>query len=189
MSQAWIGFGSNLGDRARNAGSALAEMEGHAVRIVRTSHLYETTAEPDPRAADAPLLPYLNAVVHVETELPPLVLLATLQSIERTLGRVLRAGPRTCDLDLLAYEGELLDGELLALPHPRLSRRAFVLVPLCELDPLWRHPRDRCTAAQLLAALEVPSGSVRLFGPVDRRTETTSSGASSYAWRLVPPAG
>lgn len=150
MARAYLGLGSNLGDRRENLRQAvdqLARVPGIVVR--RRSSLYENPpvgyeAQPD----------FLNAVVEVETSLSPWALLEVLQAIETDLGRVrtLRWGPRTVDLDLLLYEGVRLDEERLTLPHPRLGERAFVLVPLAELAPDWPLPDGR-TAGQ--AAEEV----------------------------------
>jgi len=150
MSLAYLGLGSNLGDRRGNLRQAvelLAQVPGVVVR--RRSSLYENPpvgyeAQPD----------FLNAVVEIETSLSPRALLEALQAIENRLGRerTIRWGPRTMDLDLLLFEGVRLDEEGLTLPHPRLCERAFVLVPLAELAPDWPLPDGR-TAGQ--AAEEV----------------------------------
>lgn len=162
MSEAWIALGSNLGEREANLAGAVSLLEERGVRALRVSHLYETKPEGDPRE---PL--YLNAVLQAETDLPPAELLRVLQQVERKLGRRRRAGPRTCDLDLLALDDLVLhDTPELCLPHPRLHRRSFVLVPLCELDVHWRHPSLRQSAGDLLAALPPAPGEVRLHGAV-----------------------
>jgi 2-amino-4-hydroxy-6-hydroxymethyldihydropteridine diphosphokinase len=125
---AYIGLGSNLGDREETIRRAV-ELLGSA----RVSTLIET----EPWGyADQPR--FLNAVAELETDEPPRALLARLLEIERELGRTRdgpRYGPRTIDLDLLLYGDDRLDEPGLGLPHPRLHERAFVLEPLAELAP------------------------------------------------------
>jgi 2-amino-4-hydroxy-6-hydroxymethyldihydropteridine diphosphokinase len=97
----------------------------------------------------------VNAVAAVETSLAPIALLDALLALEAGFGRR-RSVPnaaRTLDLDLLDYDGRRCNGERLVLPHPRLHERRFVLAPLAEIAPQWRHPRSAKTAAELLAAL------------------------------------
>ncbi|HEV3404498.1 MAG TPA: 2-amino-4-hydroxy-6-hydroxymethyldihydropteridine diphosphokinase [Gaiellaceae bacterium] len=128
MTLAYIGLGSNLGDREETIRRAV-ELLGAA----RVSTLIET----EPWGyADQPR--FLNAVAELETDEPPRALLARLLEIERELGRTRegpRYGPRTIDLDLLLYGDDRLDEPGLGLPHPRLHERAFVLEPLAELAP------------------------------------------------------
>ncbi len=121
--------------------------------LKRASSLYETPAWPDP--ADPP---FVNAAAEIETDMSPEALLAALHAIEAGFGRRRseRNAPRTLDLDLLAYHDIVTaeDGEGPALPHPRLRDRAFVLAPLAEIAPSWRHPATGETAAALLAAAD-----------------------------------
>jgi 2-amino-4-hydroxy-6-hydroxymethyldihydropteridine diphosphokinase len=133
VTRAYVGLGANLGPRAetlRRAVELLAETEG--VSVVAVSELRET--EPV-GVVDQP--PFLNGAVAVETELSPRVLLERLLEIERSLGRVReeRWGPRVVDLDLLAYDGLVVDEPGLRVPHPRLHERRFALEPLSELEP------------------------------------------------------
>jgi 2-amino-4-hydroxy-6-hydroxymethyldihydropteridine diphosphokinase len=99
--------------------------------------------------------PYLNQVIEVSTSYDPLRLLRITQGIERELGRqpAARWAPRVIDIDVLAFGDVVLDTPELTLPHPQMHRRRFVLAPLCEIAPHWRHPRLGVTAVELLAAL------------------------------------
>jgi 2-amino-4-hydroxy-6-hydroxymethyldihydropteridine diphosphokinase len=129
--QAFVGAGANLGDRAATLRGAIDRLRAEPGIVgLACSSWYETAPV---GVTEQPL--FLNLVLRVETTLPPEQLLAVLQGIEHAFGRerTLRWGPRTLDLDLLAYEGERRETPSLTLPHPRLLERAFVLVPLREL--------------------------------------------------------
>jgi 2-amino-4-hydroxy-6-hydroxymethyldihydropteridine diphosphokinase len=133
MPTAYIGIGSNLGDRQRLIRKALDLLGAQAdVKVAALSTVRET----DPVGiVDQPR--FLNAAARLETELAPRQLLDRLLAVERDLGRVRaeRYGPRTIDLDLLLYGDEVVDEPGLRVPHPRLGERRFVLEPLLELDP------------------------------------------------------
>jgi len=175
MSKAWIALGSNLGDRADLLARAVTLLAESGVTPLAVSHLYETVPE---GGREEPL--YLNAVLQAESDLTARELLELLLQIERRLGRSQdRSGPRTCDLDLLAVDDVTIDEPGLTLPHPRLHQRAFVLVPLCELDPNWRPPGAQESVAELLAALVVVPGATRLYGPL----ELAEPVANTYPWR------
>lgn len=141
--RAFVGLGSNLGDREETIRRALARLAD--LGAVRSSSLRET----DPvGVTDQPR--FLNAAVELETELTARDLLARLLAIERELGRdravERRWGPRTIDLDLLLYGDDVIDEPGLAVPHPRLAERRFVLEPLHELDPKLVLPDGRRVA-------------------------------------------
>lgn len=134
MARAYVGLGSNLGDREHTLRRALELVEGEpGIAVVSVSSFRET--EPVGYLEQPP---FLNAAAELETELPPRDLLDRLLAVERSLGRVRdgpRFGPRTVDLDLLLYGDEVLDEPGLTVPHPRLHERRFALEPLAELDP------------------------------------------------------
>ena len=138
---AYVGVGSNMGDRLENLSSAVRELaRTSGVRCVRSSSVYETAPVGGPEQGD-----FLNAVVEISTELEPHAVLEALQRIETELGRVRaeRFGPRTIDLDLLLYGDEEIDDPDLTVPHPRMRERAFVVVPLMELGAGDALPKGR----------------------------------------------
>jgi 2-amino-4-hydroxy-6-hydroxymethyldihydropteridine diphosphokinase len=154
-----LGLGGNLPSRKVGAPqatleAALAALEDRAVRVGRRSRWYRSRPVPDDGQPW-----YVNGVAELETTLPPDELLACALEIERAFGRVRRRrwAPRAIDLDILAYHDHnnwnAIPGEVPVVPHPRLHERAFVLVPLAELAPTWRHPVFDRSAAELLAAL------------------------------------
>ncbi|MGH2771738.1 MAG: 2-amino-4-hydroxy-6-hydroxymethyldihydropteridine diphosphokinase [Actinomycetota bacterium] len=160
--KAFIGLGSNLGDRLGNMQRALEVLHGLGARTVRASPVYET----DPVGPPQP--DFLNAVALLETNLLPPTLLAALKQAEEEVGRQHRErwGPREIDLDILLYEDLEISSGSLRIPHPRLSERAFVLVPLLDLEPQASLP-----------------GGVELAGLVIDR-----SGIRPFPGRLRPPA-
>lgn len=139
MTEAFVGLGSNRGDRAerlRLAVEGIAALEG--TRVLAVSSIYETDPVGEPGS------PYFNAVVRIATELDPAALWAGLRGVETALGRPARerSGPRTIDVDLLYYGDRRYRDEELEIPHPRVGERLFVLVPMTELAPGWKDPRN-----------------------------------------------
>ncbi|WP_354641842.1 2-amino-4-hydroxy-6-hydroxymethyldihydropteridine diphosphokinase [Kitasatospora camelliae] len=146
-----IALGSNLGNRLETLQGAVDALEDTpGVRILAVSAVYETDAVGGP--ADQPS--YFNAVAVLRTTLPPVDLLDRANAVEDAFGRVreVRWGPRTLDVDILAYEGVTSDDPHLLLPHPRAHERAFVLAPWLDADPAAEVP-GQGTAADLLNGL------------------------------------
>jgi 2-amino-4-hydroxy-6-hydroxymethyldihydropteridine diphosphokinase len=159
-----IGLGANLpstyGSPRETCEAALAELERRGLRIVARSPWYESAPVP---ISDQPW--YVNGVVEVEAALDPARLLALLHEIEREFGRVRREvnAARVLDLDLLAYGDLVREGpEPPVLPHPRLAERAFVLLPLADLRPDWRHPATGEGIQALIARLPADQVTRRL---------------------------
>ena len=155
--QVYLGLGSNLGDREAILSNGIDSLARKVV-IEQVSSLYET--EPV-GYADQPW--FLNAVIRGDTELNPEELLDFVKDIERDLGRKpsFRYGPRSMDIDILLYGDRVVETSKLTIPHPRLTERAFVLVPLAEVAPDLVHPVNNNTVSELLAKLQVSSGVMR----------------------------
>jgi 2-amino-4-hydroxy-6-hydroxymethyldihydropteridine diphosphokinase len=135
--KAYLGIGSNIGNRLENLRQAVGELNSTGIRVTRASSVYET--EPwgfldQPR--------FLNAVIEVETDLVPRRLLMALKTLEAALGRTeaIRWGPRLIDIDILIYDNLSVDEEDLHIPHQNLCHRLFVLAPLADLIPEWLCP-------------------------------------------------
>jgi 2-amino-4-hydroxy-6-hydroxymethyldihydropteridine diphosphokinase len=149
MRTTYLGLGSNLGRREEMLQAAIAELQAPDLRILRTSPVYET----EPREMlQQPW--FLNLVVEAETSLFPRMLVARTAGVERKLGRkrMVAKGPRIIDIDILLYGNAVVNTLELVIPHPRLAERRFVLAPLADLAPDLRHPVNRRTMRELLAA-------------------------------------
>ena len=130
----YLGLGSNVGDRAEHLRGAIRLLDEHGVEVEATSAAYET--EPVGEITDQP--DFLNAVIRIRTDLEPRALLDLCKAVEIEGGRLFggpRHGPRAIDVDVLLLGGVELSDERLTLPHPEVTNRRFVLVPLLELDP------------------------------------------------------
>ena len=160
-----IGLGANLpspehGPPRATLRAALAALAAHGAKVLRRSPWYESAPVPP---SGQPW--YVNAVAELESALSPQELLAALLAVEAGFGRVrgARNASRTVDLDLLDYRGLVTGpGEKPELPHPRLHERAFVLLPLRDLAPGWRHPACGRTVDALIEALDRPDPIRRL---------------------------
>lgn len=144
----YLALGSNLGDRLANLKEAIASLTPQ-MDVKAKSPVYET---PPWGITDQPK--FLNQVIRVKTYLQPEPLLKHLKRLEVALGRKesVPNGPRLIDLDILFYDDLVMYSAALTIPHPRLQERAFVLVPLMELDPELVHPVNRKTVREMLAA-------------------------------------
>jgi len=147
--RAFLGLGSNIGDRAQMLKRAADLLAGPDLRLIRRSHIYESPAwgKTDQRA-------FLNQVLAIGTAMPARGLLDRCRDVERALGRlrIERWGPRTIDVDILLYDDAVIQMPDLVVPHPEMRRRAFVLVPLGEVAPALRLPTGELVA-DLVAAL------------------------------------
>ncbi len=158
----FLGLGSNVGDRRANLSDAVDRLPAHGVSVLRSSSTYDT--EPVGLVPDQ--AEFLNACLEISTELEPPELLAACKTVEREVGREpggVRHGPRVVDVDVLLLGDLEYVSERLTLPHPEVSSRRFVLVPLLELDP------DLCLPGgdRLAGSLAALGGGqdVRLAGP------------------------
>jgi len=146
----FLGLGSNIGDRRAHLEAAVATLPEHGVTVLASSSVYET--EPVGLVLDQP--EFYNACLRVQTGLEPEPLLAACKEVERAIGREaggVRHGPRVIDVDLLLLGQLEYRSERLTLPHPEVSSRRFVLVPLLELDPDLALPAGERLADKLAA--------------------------------------
>ena len=145
--RAFLGLGSNIGDRETNLKTSLSLLESAELRVRKTSSLYHT--EP---VGEVEQPWFMNAVVEVETSLSPEELLHRCQQIEEEMGRrrLIPRGPRVIDLDILLYDQLTLTTPELTIPHPRLHCRRFVLIPLLEIAPHAIHPLLKKSIRELL---------------------------------------
>jgi 2-amino-4-hydroxy-6-hydroxymethyldihydropteridine diphosphokinase len=163
MNHAYLGLGSNLGDRAGYLRAALNLLVASSdLEIETVSSLYETAPM---EIAEQPA--FLNAAAAVRTHLSPRELLRLAKETERAVGRIerIRFGPREVDIDILLYDDLVLADDELTIPHPRLAARAFALVPLAELAPELVLPNAKGSIASLIPAA-LAGGAVTLVrGP------------------------
>jgi len=154
----YLGLGSNMGNRQDNLDRAL-ELLSQRLRVVKVSSVYDT--EPmvntnQPR--------FLNLVCQVDTNIEPMALLTLVKGIESKLGRTpgKSNAPRPIDIDILFYGDQVMETPQLVIPHPRLAKRAFVLVPLAEIAPDLVHPVNGQTVKELLQGIKEAQGVLKL---------------------------
>ncbi|QQR82041.1 MAG: 2-amino-4-hydroxy-6-hydroxymethyldihydropteridine diphosphokinase [Deltaproteobacteria bacterium] len=148
-----MAVGSNLGDRLQNIQTVQQKLNTSEIKVLRTSPFYETQALCRP---DQDFMPdFLNGVFEVKTSLSPEALLNAIEKIERDMGRTSKSdwSPRVIDLDILFYGDQIIDTAHLQIPHPEIQNRWFVLKPLSDLIPDFKHPLLLKTVQQLLSEL------------------------------------
>ncbi|PLX43270.1 MAG: 2-amino-4-hydroxy-6-hydroxymethyldihydropteridine diphosphokinase [Deltaproteobacteria bacterium] len=163
MPRVYVAIGGNIGEVKDNLARAVMAVDSlYSTKVTGVSHLYETAPVGGP--AGQPV--FLNGAIEVETGLSPRELLTALLEIERSLGRVREVvdGPRTVDLDVILWDGEIVEEADLVIPHPRMHKRGFVLVPLEELAGDSIHPILKKSISAILADLDDPGGVERHKG-------------------------
>jgi len=150
----YLAIGSNLGNKIRNIDIAKLELEKYKIKILKSSSNYVSESWPDN------LMPnYINVILKIKTSLEPLELLKVCNLVEFKLGRVRlkKNAPRSCDIDIIDYDKIILGkkNSRLILPHPRMSKRNFVLLPLFEVDKSWKHPKSKINIVNLINSLPI----------------------------------
>ena len=154
----FLGLGSNLpskyGDRFTNINLAISSLEGYGIKVIKKSSFYETPSYPNKENPK-----FINAVILVETILPPIDLMSVLIFIEEKLERKRgkKNDPRTCDIDIIDYNSQIFNIKYndldLTMPHKDLTSRNFILFPLQEISPTWKHPKTKEIISVLLQKL------------------------------------
>jgi len=152
--QAYLAIGSNLGNKNNNIEITKFELEKYKIKILKFSSNYISESWPDTSMPN-----YINIIVKIETSLIPLELLKVCNLIESKLGRIRtkKNSPRTCDIDIIDYDNTILVeyNNKLTLPHPRMCKRNFVLLPLFEVDKSWKHPKSKINIVKLIDSLPI----------------------------------
>ena len=154
----FLGLGSNLpskyGDRFTNINLAISSLEDYGIKVIKKSSFYKTPSYPDRENPN-----FINVVILVETNLPVIDLMSVLISIEKKLERkrFKKNDPRTCDIDIIDYNSQILNlkynNSNFTVPHKELTSRNFVLFPLQEISPMWKHPKTKETISNLIQTL------------------------------------
>ena len=157
----YIGIGSNLGNRINNIEKAKYLLNLNCVNIIKSSRYYETLSWPDSSKPK-----FFNIIIQSDTKFSPKKLLEIFKLIEKKLGRKknIRNSPRTCDIDIIDFKGLKFQEKNLQVPHPRLSKRNFVLLPLFEIEKGWIYPKTNTTIDKLIKNLDIKSlRSIKIF--------------------------
>ena len=152
---AYLGIGSNLGNRINNINIAKMKLESQNIKIIQCSSNYESLSWPNIKNPK-----FINVVIKIETLLLPDELLKKCNKIEKELGRTRTSKnePRTCDIDIIDFDNKVYKStkkDHLNLPHPELTKRNFVLLPLYEISKIWRHPKTNVKINELISLLNV----------------------------------
>ena len=150
----YLGIGSNLGNKKSNIERAKIKLQGHRIKILKCSSNYESESWPDSSNPK-----FVNIVIKIKTNLSPLKLLDICNLIEIDLGRKKskKNSPRTCDIDIIDYNQNVLNikSKNLILPHSAMSIRNFVLLPLFEINQSWKHPKSKINIVKLINSLPI----------------------------------
>ena len=147
----YIGIGSNIGNRIKNILKAKYFLSQNGINITKSSSYYESLSWPDTSKPK-----FINVVVESNTKIYPLKLLTIFKSIEKKLGRKndLVNSPRTCDIDIISYDQKILKNTII-IPHKRMHKRNFVLIPLYEINKNWSHPKTKKSIKKLIFSLPI----------------------------------
>jgi len=147
----YIGIGSNLGNRISNIEISKYFLKFNGINILKSSSYYETFSWPDPNKPK-----FINVVIQSNTTLSPKKLMKIFKDIEKKLGRSnsLKNSPRTCDIDIISYRNKVITTDII-IPHKRMSKRNFVLIPLLEIAPNWVHPKTNKSIKKLIFSLPI----------------------------------
>ena len=153
--KAYLAIGSNLGNKKLNIESAKSLLQKYGINILKCSSNYESTSWPDPKKPK-----FINIVIEIKTNFSAYKLLNICNKIEIILGRKRynKNEPRTCDIDIIDYNHVVLKSnnfKKLILPHPKLSNRSFVLLPLFEISKTWIHPKTKINIVKLMNSLNI----------------------------------
>ena len=150
----YLAIGSNLGNKIENIERAKFELQCNQIKIIKSSSNFQSESWPNPSNPK-----FINIVVEIKTNLAPLELLKICNLIEKKLGRKrsTKNAPRSCDIDIIDYKQKILNLEdnNLILPHPRMCKRNFVLLPLFEINNSWKHPKSRHNIVNLISSLPI----------------------------------
>ena len=147
----YIGIGSNLGNRINNIEKAKYFLKMNGINILKTSSYYETLSWPDSNNPK-----FINIIIQSNTFISPKKFLEIFKTIEKKLGRKksFKNSPRTCDIDIISYKNKIISGDII-IPHERMSKRSFVLIPLFEIAPNYIHPKTKKNIRKLIFSLPI----------------------------------
>ena len=149
---AFLSIGSNLGNKKKNIELAKIKLELNNIKIIKTSNFYESLSWPDINNPK-----FINISLMIKTKLSPRQLVEKCLYIEKLLGRrrTVKNSPRTCDIDIIDYNGKKINNAFLTSPHPKMHKRNFVLLPLFEISSNWVHPVKKISINKLINSLDV----------------------------------
>ncbi len=148
---AYIGIGSNLGNKKKNIVLSKYLLDQKEIKVLKVSNMFESLSWPNPKKPK-----FINIVIKIKTTLTPYNLMKACLEIEKTLGRkrLKRNQPRTCDIDVLDYDRKIINEPNLKLPHPRMHTRNFVLLPFYEINKTWIHPKKKINIKKMLSFIK-----------------------------------